>query len=90
MTTPLRQSRTPLNLFPPALSPQDTLRHNVEGTRSLLQLALGCTNLRSVVHTSSAYVNLNFPHSSLVEEAIYPLMHGGMEADPEELVQVRN
>jgi len=66
---------------------QDTLRHNVEGTRSLLQLALGCRNLRSVVHTSSAYVNLHFPHSSFVEEAIYPLMHDGMEVDAEELVQ---
>ena len=61
----------------------------MEGTRSLLQLALGCRNLRSVVHTSSAYVNLHFPHSSFVQEAIYPLMHDGMEVEAEELVQVR-
>jgi hypothetical protein len=68
---------------------QTTLRANVEGARAVVALARRCSRLRAVVHTSSAYVNINMPDGSVVQERIYPLMHGGCEVEAEEVVQVR-
>jgi hypothetical protein len=68
---------------------QTTLQANVEGARAVLALARRCSRLRAMVHTSSAYVNINMPSGSAVQERIYPLMHGGVELDAEEIVQVR-
>jgi nucleoside-diphosphate-sugar epimerase len=67
---------------------QTTLRANVEGARAVVALARRCSRLRAVVHTSSAYVNINQPVGSTVQERLYPLMHGGWERTAEELVQV--
>jgi hypothetical protein len=47
-------------------------------------------HLRSLVHVSSAYVNMNFPRSSVVHEQVYPLKHGDQDTDAEEIAKVSN
>jgi hypothetical protein len=52
----------------------------------VLELAHRCTRLRSFVHVSSAYANLNRPPGSTVREALYPLRWGDTRADHGQLV----
>lgn len=54
-------------------------RSNYIGTRRLLALAGAMGALRCFLHVSSAYVNVNLPKGSSVDEAIYPL-HIGTQA----------
>lgn len=65
------------------------LHCNYNGTKAVLQLACGCKQLKALVHTSSCFVNMNLPCSSVVHERLYPLSFGTREVDCEELVQVR-
>jgi fatty acyl-CoA reductase len=55
---------------------QHTLRSNYLGTRRLLNLATQMQQLRCFLHVSTAYVNVNQPRGSSVEERIYPLKLG--------------
>jgi nucleoside-diphosphate-sugar epimerase len=58
---------------------QSTLRANYVGTGRVLDLAqegYEQGKLRSLVHVSSAYVNLNAPFGASVAERVYPLRHG--------------
>jgi hypothetical protein len=55
---------------------QTALRSNYLGTQEVLQLACSCKQLKALVHTSSCFVNMNQPRSSVVQERIYPLMFG--------------
>jgi hypothetical protein len=41
------------------------------------------------VHTSSCFVNMHLPASSVVEERVYPLSWGGRRVEPEALIQVQ-
>ncbi|WIA32225.1 hypothetical protein OEZ86_003073 [Tetradesmus obliquus] len=66
---------------------QTALRSNYLGTQEVLQLASACKQLKGLVHTSSCFVNMNQPRSSVVQERIYPLKFGDREVDCEELVQ---
>ncbi|KIZ01368.1 Fatty acyl-CoA reductase 1 [Monoraphidium neglectum] len=66
---------------------QETLRANYMGTRRVLELATQLPRLRSMVHVSTAYVNINHPHGATVRERIYPLMHGEVEADGERIAE---
>lgn len=52
---------------------QHTLRSNYLGTRRLLTMATHMTALRCFLHVSTAYVNVNQPRGTYVEERIYPL-----------------
>lgn len=52
---------------------QHTLRSNYQGTRRLLTMATRMTALRCFLHVSTAYVNVNQPRGTYVEERIYPL-----------------
>jgi nucleoside-diphosphate-sugar epimerase len=52
------------------------LRSNYLGTQQVLDLACGCKQLKALVHTSSCFVNMNQPRSSVVQEHIYPLTYG--------------
>lgn len=67
---------------------KSALRANYLGTKAMLQFAAGCLHLRALVHTSSCYVNMNQPRSSVVYEQLYPLKFGTTVVDCEELVQV--
>ncbi|KIY92507.1 Fatty acyl-CoA reductase 1 [Monoraphidium neglectum] len=67
---------------------QTALASNYLGTRAVLELARRCKGLRALVHTSSAFVNMNRPRSSVVGERLYPLTHGRRAVGPEEVVQV--
>lgn len=69
---------------------QETLTANFEGTRAVLELAGATCNLRGIVHVSSAFVNMNMPRTSTLDEAIYPLKYGHQVADVEELARVRD
>lgn len=69
-----------IRLEPPI---QETLQANFEGTRSVLELAASCRQLRSLVHVSTAFVNSNRPKGSVVEERLYPLAFGDQPADAE-------
>jgi len=51
----------------------------------VLELAAGCTHLRSLVHVSSCYVNVNRPKSSVVAEQLYPLKFGEQIVDAEDI-----
>jgi fatty acyl-CoA reductase len=68
---------------------QTSLRSNYCGTEAVLQLARQCRQLRAMVHVSSAYVNMNQPRHSVVDEVMYPLQYGHQPADAAALVQVR-
>lgn len=68
---------------------QDTLSSNYEGTRSVLELAASAQCLRAMVHVSSAYVNINRPRGSVLDEQIYPLYMGKQAVDAEQVVKVR-
>jgi len=64
---------------------QSTLRANYVGTGRVLDLAGEAHargRLRSHVHVSSAYVNLNAPFGSSVVERVYPLRHGAVAGEP--------
>lgn len=65
---------------------QHSLRSNYIGTRRLLALAVRMQNLRCFLHVSTAYVNVNFPKGSSVDEIIYPLMIGRQEANHADIV----
>lgn len=66
-----------------------TLSANYEGTRKVLELAMSCTALRSVVHISSAFVNSNQPLGATIHERLYALGYGEQELDPMALARVR-
>jgi hypothetical protein len=70
----------------PAL--QETLVANFEGTRKVLELAAAAGHLKALVHVSSAFVNMNQPRSSIVDEQVYPLKYGHQAVDVEELARV--
>lgn len=65
---------------------QHTLRSNYLGTRRLLALATQMRALRGMVHVSTAYVNVNFPRGSTVDERIFPLHFGGQEVHHADIV----
>lgn len=65
---------------------QHTLRSNYLGTRRLLALATTMKQLRAFVHVSTAYVNVNHPKGSYVEERIYPLHFGEQEVNHADIV----
>jgi thioester reductase-like protein len=67
---------------------QELLQTNYEGTRQLLEMAETFDNLKSFVHVSSAYTNMNATPGSLVQESIYPLTYGDQPVCDSELVQV--
>ncbi|KAF8055926.1 fatty acyl-CoA reductase [Scenedesmus sp. PABB004] len=68
---------------------QETLTANFEGTRTVLELAAAAGHLKALVHVSSAFVNMNQPRSSIIDEQVYPLRYGNQVADVEELARVR-
>lgn len=69
--------------------PQETLTANFEGTRTVLGLAAAAgDHLKALVHVSSAFVNMNQPCSSTIDEQLYPLRYGKQVADVELLAQV--
>lgn len=70
------------------LVPQETLAANFEGTRTVLELAAAAGHLKGLVHVSSAFVNMNQPRSSIVDEQVYPLKFGSQVVDVEELARV--
>jgi nucleoside-diphosphate-sugar epimerase len=68
---------------------QETLTANFEGTRTVLGLAAAAgDHLKALVHVSSAFVNMNQPCSSTIDEQLYPLRYGKQVADVELLAQV--
>lgn len=80
---------SPRRSFPCCADLQDTLSSNFEGTRSVLELAASAQCLKAMVHVSSAYVNINKPRSSVLDEQIYPLRMGKQAVDAEQIVKVR-
>eukprot|EP00879_Flechtneria_rotunda_P002270 GHRR01002461.1.p1 GENE.GHRR01002461.1~~GHRR01002461.1.p1 ORF type:complete len:664 (+),score=233.63 GHRR01002461.1:802-2793(+) len=66
---------------------QETLLANFEGTRTVLELAASAVHLEALVHVSSAFVNMNQPRSSTVDEQLYPLKYGNQVVDVEELAR---
>ena len=60
----------------------------LQGTRQLLALASSFNDLRSFVHVSSAYTNMNAPPGSLVGESLYRLAYGDQPVNDHDLVQV--
>lgn len=62
----------------------DALQINYFGSLQMLELAKECKNILAFTHVSTAYVNSNMPHLSIVEEKVYDLPGN---ADPEEIVQ---
>lgn len=67
---------------------QETLNSNYEGTRTVLELAAASQQLRGLVHVSSAFVNMNMPRGSIIDEAVYPLRLGNQVVDVEQLAKV--
>lgn len=67
---------------------QTLLQTNYEGTRHLLELASSFDDLKTFVHVSSAYTNMNATPGSLVSESLYPLKYGDQLVVDSELVQV--
>ncbi|KAF7287627.1 putative fatty acyl-CoA reductase CG8306 [Rhynchophorus ferrugineus] len=57
-----------------------TININFLGTRRVTELAKQCSNLKALIHVSSAYVN---SYLTEADEIIYPL-----QRDPEELIQI--
>jgi nucleoside-diphosphate-sugar epimerase len=68
---------------------QETLASNFEGSRKALELAAAAVHLKALVHVSSAFVNMNQPRSSIIDEQLYPLKYGHQTVDVEELARVR-
>lgn len=68
---------------------QPILTSNYFGTEAVLQLAQECTQLKAMVHTSSCFVNMNLPRSSVIDSRIYPLRLGERDIKCQEFVQVR-
>lgn len=64
------------------------LKANYMGTAAILQLARRCSQLRALVHTSSCFVNMNQPRSSIVHSKVYPLSLGDRVVPCQEIVQV--
>lgn len=64
------------------------LQSNYLGTEATLQLACNCQRLKALVHTSSCFVNMNQPRSSVVFEQLYPLRYGTTPVDVQALVKV--
>jgi hypothetical protein len=81
----LQHRELALLLVPPQ---QETLTSNYEGTRTVLELAASTQCLRGLVHVSSAYVNMNVPRGSTIDEAIYPLRLGRQVVDVEQIAKV--
>jgi hypothetical protein len=54
----------------------------------VLELAASAQCLKALVHVSSAYVNINKPRGSVVDEQIYPLHLGKQAVDAEQIVKV--
>ena len=50
------------------------LHQNYRATSNVVTLAMRCAALAGYVHVSTAYVNINRPRGSHVEETIYPLI----------------
>lgn len=55
----------------------------------MLELAAAAGHLKAIVHVSSAFVNMNQPRSTIVDEQVYPLKYGHQVVDVEELTRVR-
>jgi nucleoside-diphosphate-sugar epimerase len=72
----------------PCCALQETLAANFEGTGRVLELAAAAGHLKALVHVSSAFVNMNQPRSSIVDEQVYPLKYGHQTVDVEELARV--
>lgn len=51
----------------------DVLKQNFVSTRELLKLSLSFAHLKAWCYVSTAFVNLNMPADSKIEERIYPL-----------------
>lgn len=66
---------------------QHTLRSNYLGTQRLLALATRMQSLKSLLHVSTAYVNVNLPRGSYIEERIYPLYIGEQEVHHADIVE---
>lgn len=66
---------------------QHTLNSNYMGTRRLLNMAMRMTQLCCFLHVSTAYVNVNLPRGSSVEERIYPLYVGQQPISHAEIVE---
>jgi fatty acyl-CoA reductase len=66
---------------------QHTLRSNYLGTQRLLRMATRMTRLRCFLHVSTAYVNVNQPRGSSVEERIYRLKLGTQPISHVEIVE---
>lgn len=66
---------------------QNTLRANYLGTKRLLDIAARMKKLRAFVHVSTAYVNVNKPKHSSVDEALYPLNLGTQPVSHETVVE---
>jgi len=71
-----------------SLGSQETLASNYEGTRTVLELAAAAQQLRGLVHVSSAFVNMNMPRGSIIDEAVYPLRLGRQVVDVEQIAKV--
>ena len=54
----------------------------------MLELAASAQRLRGLVHVSSAFVNMNMPHGSIIDEAVYPLRMGRHVVDVEQVAKV--
>lgn len=59
----------------------------LQGTQRLLALATRMTSLKCLLHVSTAYVNVNLPKGSNIEERIYPLYIGGQEVHHADIVE---
>lgn len=66
---------------------QNTLKCNYLGSKCLLQLAAKMTSLKSYVHVSTAYVNVNLPENSSIDERLYPLCVGSQPVSHEGVVE---
>ena len=54
----------------------------------MLELAASAQRLRGLVHVSSAFVNMNMPRGSIIDEAVYPLRLGRQVVDVEQIAKV--
>lgn len=54
----------------------------------MLELAASAQCLRGLVHVSSAFVNMNVPRGSIIDEAVYPLRLGRQVVDVEQIAKV--
>lgn len=61
----------------------DAIEINYNGCKRMLALAKECQNIECFTHVSTAYVNCNQPHKSVIEEKVYDLPGN---QDPDELI----